>query len=71
MANKTNQIVQAQDDLKEVKEQWKQFKDSVALAVLKDSIRQVKFRDSVEFTNLSRTMCYDKSDHRHSCEVYK
>ena len=71
IASKTNQIEQAQNDLNEVKEQWKQLKDSVAMLVIKDSLRLERFKDSVDFTNLSRTMCYDNREHRHSCEIYK
>ena len=65
-----NQIAEAQNDLNEVKEEWKQFKDSLAMVVLKDSLRLVRFKDSVDFTNLSRTMCYNNKEHRHSCEIY-
>ena len=66
----SNKIVEAQDELNEVKEQWKQLKDSLAMAVIKDRLRLERFKDSVQFTNLSRTMCWDKRGHRHSCEVY-
>ena len=64
------QIAQAQDDLNEVKEQWKLLKDSLAMVVIENSLRLERFKDSVEFTNLSRTMCWDKKEHRHSCEIY-
>ena len=66
----SSQIVEAQDELNEVKEQWKQLKDSLAMAVIKDRLRLERFKDSVQFTDLSRTMCWDKREHRHSCEVY-
>ena len=65
-----NQIAQAQDELNGVKEEWKQLKDSLAIAAVEESLRLERFKDSVEFTKLSRTMCWDKRDHRHSCEVY-
>ena len=64
------QIVQAQDELNEVKEQWKQLKDSVVKVAIQESLRLKRFKDSVEFTNLSRTMCWDKKEHRHSCEIF-
>ena len=70
IAIESNQIVMAQDELNEVKEQWKQLKDSLAMAVIKDRLRLERFKDSVQFTNLSRTMCYNNKDHRHSCEIY-
>ena len=60
------QIEVAQNEVKEVKEQLKQFKDSLAIVAIKEE----RFKDSLEFTNLSRIMCWDKRDHRHSCEVY-
>ena len=65
-----NEIAEAQDDLNEVKEQWKQLKDSVEIVAIKNSQRLKRFKDSVQFTNLSRTMCWDKRDHRHSCETF-
>jgi hypothetical protein len=70
IANDSNQIVEAQDELNEVKQQWKQFKDSLAMVVIKDRLRLERFKDSVQFTQLSRTMCYNNREHRHSCEVY-
>ena len=70
LAMDSYQIEQAQDELNSVKEEWKQLKDSLALAVIEESLRLERFKDSVEFTKLSRTMCWDKRDHRHSCEVY-
>lgn len=68
--NENHQLAQAQDDLNEVKEQWKQLKDSLAMVVIENSLRLERFKDSVEFINLSRTMCWDKKEHRHSCEIY-
>ena len=70
IARDSYQIVEAQDELNEVKEQWKQFKDSLAMVVIKDRLRLERFKDSVQFTQLSRTMCYNNRDHRHSCEIY-
>jgi len=70
IAIESNQIVMAQDELNEVKEQWKQLKDSVARVAIEESLRLERFKDSVQFTNLSRIMCYNKRDHRHSCEIY-
>ena len=61
-----HQISLAQKEVKEVKEQLKQFKDSLAILAIKEE----RFKDSLEFINLSRLMCYDKRDHRHSCEIY-
>jgi len=60
----------AQDELNEVKEQWKQLKDSIARVAIEESLRQERFKDSVQFTNLSRIMCWDKREHRHSCEIF-
>ena len=68
--NENYQLAQAQDDLNEVKEQWKQLKDSLAMVVIENSLRLERFKDSVEFINLSRTMCGDKKEHRHSWEIY-
>ena len=70
IASESYLIVEAQDELNEVKEQWKQLKDSLAMAVIKDRLRVERFKDSVQFTNLSRTMCYNNKEHRHSCEIY-
>jgi hypothetical protein len=70
IARDSYQIVEAQDELNEVKQQWKQLKDSVAMVVIKDRLRLERFKDSVQFTQLSRTMCYNNREHRHSCEVY-
>jgi len=70
IAIQTFQIEQAQDDLNKVKEQWKQLKDSVARVAIEESLRLERFKDSVQFTNLSRIMCWDKREHRHSCEIY-
>lgn len=70
MVMEAYQIEQVQDELNEVKKQWIQLKDSIAMASIKESLRLERFKDSVEFTNLSRTMCWDKRDHRHSCEIY-
>ncbi len=70
IAVEANQIVMAQEELKEVKEQWKQLNDSLARAAIEESLRLERVKDSVKFTNLSRVMCWDKREHRHSCEVY-
>jgi len=29
------------------------------------------YKDSIVFSNLNKVMCYDKNEHRHSCEIYK
>ena len=65
-----NQIEIAEEEVKEMKEQWKQLKDSVAKAAIEETLRLERVKDSVKFTNLSRIMCWDKREHRHSCEVY-
>ena len=67
IATEMYQIELAQDELNKAKEQWKQLKDSVALLVIKEE----RYKDSLQFINLTRTMCYDKNEHRHSCEIYK
>ncbi len=64
------QLEEAQNQLNEVKDEWNQFKDSVALIVTNDRKRLERFKDSVQFTNLSRSMCYNNNEHRHSCEIY-
>lgn len=66
IAKDSYKIEQAKEEVKEVKEQLKQFKDSLAILAIKEE----RFKDSLEFTNLSRIMCYNKGDHRHSCEIY-
>ena len=66
IARDSYQIEEAKEEVKEVKEQLKQFRDSLAILAIKEE----RFKDSIEFTNLSRIMCYDKKDHRHSCEIY-
>ena len=66
IAIESHQISLAQEEVKEIKEQLKQFKDSLAILAIKEE----RFKDSLEFTNLSQTMCWDKRDHRHSCEIY-
>ena len=71
IAVENNKIVQAQNEINEVKEQWKQLKDSVVRVAIEESLRLERFKDSIEFTDLSRIMCYDKKEHRHSCEEFK
>ena len=60
------EISLAKEEVIEVKEQFKQFKDSLAIVAIKEE----RLKDSLEFISLSKTMCWDKRDHRHSCEVY-
>jgi len=66
IARDSYEISMAQDEVKEVKEQLKQFKDSLAIVAIKEE----RLKDSLKFISLSKTMCWDKRDHRHSCEIY-
>ena len=66
LARDSYQITLAQEEVQEVKDQFEKFKDSVAIEAIKEARR----KDSLEFMDLSKIMCWDKRDHRHSCEVY-
>ena len=61
-----NQLVQAQNDLNQAKEKYEKLKDSLDMEALK----MLRFKDSVEFTNLNRIMCYQSKPHRHTWEIF-
>ena len=60
------QLQQAQNDLEDAKVQYEQLRDSLKMEALKLE----RFKDSIEFINLNRIMCYQSGPHRHSCEIY-
>ena len=66
IANGQYNLQQTQDELDRAKDQYVQLKDSLKIEALK----MERFKDSIEFTNLTRVMCYQSGDHRHSCEIY-
>ena len=66
IANSQYQLQEAQDNLDKAKEQYEQLRDSLKIEALKLE----RFKDSIEFINLTRIMCYQSGPHRHSCEIY-
>ena len=66
IAINTFELQQVQDDLDKAKEQYEQLKDSLEI----EAMKLARYKDSIEFNNLTRIMCYQSATHRHSCQIY-
>jgi hypothetical protein len=71
LASNNYRIEEMQERLEATNLENIKFMDSIKGAILSDAKEMQRFKDSVEFTKLSRIQCYDKNPHRHSCEIYK
>ena len=66
IAQTNYEFQQVQEDLDKAKEQYEKLRDSLEI----EAMKMARFKDSIEFTNLTRIMCYQSGAHRHSCEIY-
>ncbi len=66
-----NEVENMKDQMDEFKSENKKYLDSINAVREKDLALMENYKDSVEFMELSRQMCYTTSPHRHSCEKFK
>ena len=70
LKRKEFEIAEISNQVDAVKEEKKELELKLKNRILRDSLELKHFKDSVEFMNLSRVICYDKREHRHSCEIF-
>ena len=64
------EIGEKKETLESMENEKKELEIKLAGVILSNSLILERYKDSIEFTKLNKLMCWDKKDHRHSCEIY-
>ena len=66
-----NEVEDMKVQMDEFKSENKKSLDSISAVREKDLALMKNYKDSIEFMELSRQMCYTTGPHRHSCQEFK
>ena len=58
-------------ETEQVKDGLRVWQDSIAAEVQKERAYQKFYRDSVAFDDLRTVGCWENSEHKHSCQIFK